>query len=151
MQANKQVMREIWFKKSKRPITSENIVQVSRILHEQRFHLIDKQNFQTCERVGSVAVAKASKNHSNAKGRPQLSPLAICLSEHKLQPERRCDNDVRCFKRCKKLNVLAIDADAHSETVVGITRHKLDEIIRTFAHTLRDGVGVILSHIVTVG
>jgi hypothetical protein len=31
------------------------------ILHEQRFHLVDEQNFQTGERIGSVAAAHASQ------------------------------------------------------------------------------------------
>ena len=55
---------------------------MSGILHEQRFHLVDKQDFQACEGVGSVAVANASTKPGNAEVQAQLSPLAFCLSEH---------------------------------------------------------------------
>jgi hypothetical protein len=85
LHAGKHVKTEIWSVckgTNKGPFTRENIVQMSGILHEQRFHLVDKQDLQACEGVGSVAVANASTKTSNAEVQAQLSPLAFCLSEH---------------------------------------------------------------------
>ncbi len=55
LQADRNVTQE--HKALLQEMTCEDIVQMGGILHEQRFHLVDEQNFQTGERIGSVAAA----------------------------------------------------------------------------------------------
>ena len=124
-------------------MTCEDIVQMGGILHEQRFHLVDEQNFQTGERIGSVAAAH-TRVTAAARWHDVASPAAVGLAQHQLQAERRRHNDVRRLKWRKKLDILAIDADTHPEAVVGVARHELHEIIRSFGNALCDSDSIIL-------